>query len=113
MVRALGMAIAMTVAVAGCSAAPAPPILTPLEVKVPVAVPVYCKVAKLDKPKLPIAALKADSAPDDTIRAYAATVAILKGAVRERDLLIAGCDAPPLDQRFPTAADTAAAGGAK
>ena len=82
----------------GCAAEQPQPILTPVEVKVPVATAVYCKVAKLDKPQLPIAALKTDSAPDDTIRAYAATVAILKGAVRERDLAIAGCAAPASDQ---------------
>jgi len=61
---------------------------------VPVATPVYCQVAKPDQPALPLSELKADSAPDDTIRAYAATVAILKGAVRERDLAIEGCAAP-------------------
>jgi hypothetical protein len=82
----------------GCATEQPQPILTPVEVKVPVATPVYCKVAKLDQPQLPIAALKTDSAPDDTIRAYAATVAILKGAVRERDLAIAGCAAPVSDQ---------------
>jgi len=81
-------------AIGGCAAASAQPILTPIEVKVPIATPVYCQVAKLDKPKLPIGALKADSAPADTIRAYAATVAILKGAVQQRDLLLAGCGAP-------------------
>ena len=80
--------------ISGCASAPPQPILTPIEVKVPVATPVYCQVAKLDKPALPISALKTDSAPDDTIRAYAATVAILKGAVRQRDLAIEGCAAP-------------------
>ena len=78
----------------GCAAEQPQPILTPIEVKVPVATPVYCQVAKLDKPELPISALKTDSAPDDTIRAYAATVAILKGAVLQRDLAIEGCAAP-------------------
>ncbi len=89
--------IAMLVAVAsisGCATRQQQPILTPIEVKVPVATPVYCQVAKLDKPELPISALKTDSAPDDTIRAYAATVAILKGAVLQRDLAIEGCAAP-------------------
>jgi len=77
----------------GCASTP-PTIMTPVEVKVPIATPVYCQVAKLDRPTLPIAALKADSAPADTIRAYAATVALLKGAVVERDAAIAGCAAP-------------------
>ena len=90
------MLIAMSMA-AGC-AGTAPPILTPIEVQVPIATPIYCRVAKLDKPGLPIADLKSDSAPQDTIRAYAATVAILKGAVTERDLSIAGCAAPAGDQ---------------
>ena len=112
MVRKLALAL-LVVAIGGCSAQPPQPILTPVQVKVPVAVPVYCKVAKLDKPVLPIAALKADSAPDDTVRAYAATVAVLKGAVRQRDLIIAGCVASPLDQTFPAATGAAAGGGAK
>ena len=84
--------------ISGCATAQPQPILTPVEVKVPVATPVYCNVAKLDKPELPLSALTAASAPDDTIRAYAATVAILKGAVRERDLALAGCAAPASDQ---------------
>ena len=93
------IALVMTASIAGCAAGQQP-ILTPIEVKVPVATPVYCKVAQLARPELPIAELKMDSAAPDTIRAYAATVAILKGAVRERDLVIAGC-APPLDQQHP------------
>jgi len=88
------MVMVSIVALCGCSAEPPQPILTPIEVKVPVATPVYCQVAKPDQPALPLSELKADSAPDDTIRAYAATVAILKGAVRERDLAIEGCAAP-------------------
>jgi hypothetical protein len=93
-VRKIIAVLLMPAALGGCAAAPAQPILTPIEVKVPIATPVYCQVEKVDKPKLPIAALKADSAPADTIRAYAATVAILKGAVQQRDLLLAGCGAP-------------------
>jgi hypothetical protein len=93
---------ALMATLCGCASAPPAPILTPIEVKVPVATPVYCQVAKLDKPALPIAALKADSAPDDTIRAYAATVAILKGAVRQRDLAIEGCAPPPSPQAAPS-----------
>jgi hypothetical protein len=92
-VRKIIAVLVMLAAVGGC-AAPAQPILTPIEVKVPIATPVYCQVAKLDRPTLPIAALKADSAPADTVRAYAATVAILKGAVQQRDLLLTGCGAP-------------------
>ena len=101
-------AVLIMLTLSGCAAQPQAPILTPVEVKVPVAVPVYCNVANLAKPELPLATLKADSAPDDTIRAYAATVAVLKGAVRERDLLIAGCAAPPLDETDSPATGPAA-----
>ena len=52
-------------------------------------------------PALPIAGLAAASAPADTLRAYAATVVVLKATVRELDSLIAGCAEP-----------TGAAGGA-
>ena len=76
----------------GC-AAQAEPILTPVEVKVPIPTPVYCEVSKLEKPTLPIGGLNAASSPADTIRAYAATVALLKGAVEERDLELVGCTA--------------------
>jgi hypothetical protein len=78
----------------GCTGVQPQPIATPIEVEVPVATPIYCSVAKLNKPALPIGELKADSAPADTIRAYAATVAILKGAVEQRDSVLAGCAAP-------------------
>ncbi len=91
----IGCLIAVTLAAAaGCAGQPRNPAFTPIEVKIPVATPVYCELAKLTKPELPIADLKPDSAAADTLRAYAATVAILKGAVRERDAVIAGCAAP-------------------
>ncbi|MGH7906266.1 MAG: hypothetical protein ACREP6_06530 [Candidatus Binataceae bacterium] len=78
---------------AGCAAGPsAPPRL--VEVKAPIPTPVYCAVPALVKPALPIAGLTPVSAPADTIRAYAATVVILKGAVEDRDQVIAGCAAP-------------------
>jgi hypothetical protein len=96
-VKTLIVSMSFLVSLAGCAAEQAP-ILTPIEVKVPVATPIYCQVGKLDKPALPIAALQANSTPPDTVRAYAATVAILEGAVRERDLVIAGCAAPASDQ---------------
>jgi hypothetical protein len=94
MVRTLLSALTAATVVAGCGGGVPQPILTPIEVKVPIATPIYCDVAKLDKPALPLSALKPDSAPADTIRAYAATVAILKGAVTQRDSVIAGCAAP-------------------
>lgn len=71
------------------------PIAEPVTVKVPVYKPVYCQIPALAKPALPIAELQPDSAPADTIRAYAATVVILKGALGERDAVIAGCAKPP------------------
>ena len=95
MVMRLLITIAIGIGIASCATA-TPEVLTPMEVKVPVATPIYCRVEKPEKPTLPIATLKADSAPADTIRAYAATIAVLKGAVQERDALIAGC-APPAD----------------
>ena len=100
---------AICLAVTGC-AGQLQPTLTPIEVKVPIALPVYCKVAKPDQPALPISSLSVDSPPADTIRAYAATVAILKGAVRQRDSIIEGCaegsateqaQAPPAEDPSP------------
>ena len=83
---------------AGCALSPpffGPP-AAPLEVDVPVLEPVYCQVSPPARPALPIATLTAGSPPADTLRAYAATVILLKGLVRERDALIAGCSQPPL-----------------
>lgn len=91
MVKIIALTLTLAI-ISGCTTAPQP-IPTPIEVQVPVATPVYCQVGELDKPALPLSTLKPDSAPADTIRAYAATVAILKGAVRQRDLAIEGCAA--------------------
>ena len=111
MVRTPIAVLILVGSICGCAAEQPQPILTPVEVKVPVETPVYCQVGKLDKPELPIAALKADSAPDDTIRAYAATVAILKGAVRQRDLVIERCAAPASNQpETPRAGDASSSG---
>ena len=95
-IRTALVLIFAAIALAGLSgcATTAAPILTPVTVEVPISTPIYCEASALSKPKLPIADLKADSAPADTIRAYAATVVLLKGAVQERDLVIAGCAAP-------------------
>jgi len=87
-------------AIWGCAAQPEP-ILTPVEVQVPSATPVYCEVSKLDKPALPLATLNTQSPPADTIRAYAATVALLKGAVQERDSELAGCADPAATNAAP------------
>ena len=79
----------------GCAVAPPNPSEpSPVMVKVPVYEPIYCATPKLERPVLPVGALRPDSLPADTMKAYAATVAILKGAVDERDEVIAGCEKP-------------------
>ncbi len=86
-------AAAITFSLSGCAGTftPAP---RPVMVNIPVAAPVYCKVPPLAHPALPVAGLSADSPPANTIRSYAATVAILKAAVVQRDRVLAGCAAP-------------------
>jgi hypothetical protein len=87
---ALAMLGAM--AAAGCAVGATPaPVVRPLMVRVPVLHETPCPIPALANPALPIAGLKPVSAPADTMRAYAAAVAILKGAVRERDAVLAGC----------------------
>ena len=84
-------ALACAQAIAGCAAgAPAAP-PPPLMVQVPVLHQTPCPAPTLTPPALPLAGLEAGSPPADTIRAYAAAVAILKGAVRQRDAVLAGC----------------------
>ena len=88
----LGAIAMMATAVAGCAAGAAPaPVVRPLLVRVPVLHETPCPAPRLADPALPIAGLTAGSPPADTMRAYAAAVAILKGAVRERDAVLAGC----------------------
>jgi hypothetical protein len=89
--RGAGAAMLACVLV-GCATTAAPaPIARPVMVEVPVLHEMPCPVPALDHPTLPLAALKPDSPPADTMRVYAATVVILKGAVRQRDALLAGC----------------------
>lgn len=89
------VALGLGCAIAGCAAAAAPPPpVAPVKVEVPILRQVPCPLPHLSDPELPLAALRLDSPPADTIRAYAATVVILKGAVRERDALLAGCAQP-------------------
>ncbi|HZO81154.1 MAG TPA: hypothetical protein VFB33_05620 [Candidatus Binataceae bacterium] len=79
-------------AMAGCAAGAAAPLpAAPVRVEVPLLRQVPCPLPRLAHPTLPLGALTAGSPPADTIRAYAASVAILKGAVREREALLAGC----------------------
>jgi hypothetical protein len=90
---------------AGCASAP--PFLSPaqpVEVQIPLDRPVDCMSTPPARPALPISALGTGVSPADTIRSYAATVVILKGAVRDGDALIAGCAA------LPAAAQAAAVG---
>jgi type IV pilus biogenesis protein CpaD/CtpE len=79
----------------GCAVAP-PTLQTapPVEVKLPMPELVYCLTPKLTRPVLPVATLALTSRPADTIRAYAASIVLLKGAVRQRDAVIAGCVRP-------------------
>lgn len=89
------VALGLGCAIAGCAAAAAPlPPVAPVKVEVPVLRQVPCPLPHLSDPELPLAALRPDSPPADTIHAYAASVVILKGAVRERDALLAGCARP-------------------
>jgi len=84
------------VLLAGCAFSPPFPAgpAGPMVVNVPVIEPVYCQAPQLVAPALPIASLTAASAPADTMRAYVATVILLKGLVHERDALLAGCEEP-------------------
>jgi hypothetical protein len=84
---------------AGCAFAPQTlPPAAPVTVMVPVLQPVYCAAPAPQYPSLPIGRLTAASPPADTIRAYAASVIILKGVVRERDGVIAGCADPSSEE---------------
>jgi hypothetical protein len=79
----------------GCAVAPPTSQMhTPVEVKVPMFELAYCQVPKLTRPTLPVAALALRSPPADTIRAYAASIVLLKGAVLQRDAVITGCVGP-------------------
>jgi len=98
-----GAIAVMAAAIAGCAAGVEPaPVVRPLMVQVPVLHETPCPVPSLTHPALPIAGLKPGSSPADTMRAYAAAVTILKGAVRERDAVLAGC-ARPSPQTNPPA----------
>ncbi len=81
----------LALALAGCAVSAPAPAVRPLMVQVPVLHETPCPAPALADPALPIASLKSESPPADTMRAYAAAIAILKGAVRERDAVLAGC----------------------
>jgi hypothetical protein len=95
----------IVVALMGCALPPsaaAPARL--VTVQVPVPQPVYCKAPAPSYPRLPIASLNGASKTADTMRAYAASVIILKGLVRERDEVIAGCKKPSGESRVSSVA---------
>jgi len=94
MVTGRRAALGVIALLGACSVAPPNPAPRPVTVSIPVAAPVYCDAPDLGKPALPLAGLKTDSAPADTVRLYAATVEVLKGAVVERDRIIGGCRRP-------------------
>ncbi len=101
MVKRRGLiAVWIAAAIGGCARAAAP-IAVPMKVSVPIPEPVYCAAAAPPRPALQIASLTPDSAPADTIRAYAASVVVLKAAVVERDQLLQACAAPPAQGKHP------------
>jgi hypothetical protein len=107
MARALILCAALA---CGCArAAQGPPV--PVTVEVPVPQPVWCALPPPARPVLPISHLAADSPPADTMRAYAATVVILKAAVVEREDLLRAC-APPADSAQSPAGAIGAGGAA-
>jgi hypothetical protein len=90
----VGPCLLLALAMSGCARVAPPPAPRPVMVEVPVSTPIYCQVSALQPPALAIAALTPDSPPADTVRSYAASVEVLKSAVRERDAILAGCAAP-------------------
>src|SRR5438445_1352550 len=93
------LALAAAIALAACETQiddQVPP--PPQQVEIPIAQPVYCDAPKMSRPGLPIGSLTESSSPAETIRAYAASIALLKGAVSQRDEIIAGCSRPEKDQ---------------
>lgn len=92
----LGLAVIVgSLGIIGCATRPAPVPPAPFTVDVPVPEPVYCSAQAPARPALPISALSESSSPADTIRAYAASVIILKGAVEQLARILAGCTRPP------------------
>ncbi len=92
----------------GCAARPPAPVPQTVVADVPVARRVYCDVKIPARPALPIAALAPSATPADVVRAYAASVALLKGAVVAREALLRGCARP--SPRAPSSASPLPAG---
>ena len=97
--------------VLGTGCASAPPIMVgrPVEVRVPIYEPAYCAVTIPGRPALPIAGLRPDSNPAAEVKAYAASVALLKAAVLEREDLLAACVKPTGEREARTATNCDAA----
>jgi hypothetical protein len=108
----LAAALAAAVTLAGCAGASIAPAPRPVMVEVPVPTLVYCAAPAPTRPVLAIASLDSDSPPADTVRAYAASVMVLKAAVVERDSILRGC-AAPADAAAPSGGiEVGGAGGA-
>lgn len=105
--RSLALAV-LVASICGCAGEQLPGKTNPPEIQAVTPTRVYCQIEKLDKPALPISRLRSDSSPHDTISSFAATVAILKAAVRERDREIARCIARSPDR--PNDRDSRSAG---
>ena len=83
------------VLVTGCASAPPIDVVArTITVKVPIYQSVYCDPPELGDPELPVSALQPGTTPAKTMRAFAGSIVILKGAVRERDEIIKGCERP-------------------
>ncbi|MHB8381159.1 MAG: hypothetical protein ACYDC3_02295 [Candidatus Binataceae bacterium] len=93
-----GAWIWIAAAIGGCARA-ASPIAVPMRVNIPIPEPVYCAAPAPARPALDIANLTPGSAPADTIRAYAASLVILKAAVVQRDKLLQACAAPQAQEK--------------
>jgi hypothetical protein len=106
--RLAGALLLAAALLCGCARVAQPPPV-PLTVEVPVPERVPCAVAIPARPALPIASLVAGSPPADTMRAYAATVAVLKVAVGERDDLLRACIEPDSSANTPPLAGGSAA----
>ena len=83
------------VLVTGCASAPPIDVVArTITVKVPMYQSVYCDPPSLGNPELPVSALRPGTPPAATMRAFAGSIVILKGAVHERDEIIKGCEKP-------------------
>lgn len=83
------------VLVTGCASAPPIDLVArTVTVKVPMYQSVYCDPPALENPELPVGALRPGTPPAETMRAFAGSIVILKGAVHERDEIIKGCERP-------------------